>query len=53
MHEAGYVHTDIKPTNVMLAKGGRVKIIDFGQSCSLHHRRERILAECMNRLRRR
>ena len=42
MHEAGYVHTDIKPTNVMLAKGGMVKIIDFGQSCSLHHRKERI-----------
>lgn len=42
MHRAGYVHTDIKPTNVMLAQGGMVKIIDFGQSCPLHHRKERI-----------
>ncbi len=42
MHQAGFVHTDIKPTNVMLAQGGVVKIIDFGQSCPLHHRKERI-----------
>jgi len=42
MHQAGYVHTDIKPTNVMLTHGGMVKIIDFGQSCPLHHRKERI-----------
>ena len=42
MHEAGYVHTDIKPTNIMLAAGGIVKIIDFGQSCPIHHRKERI-----------
>ncbi len=42
MHEAGYLHTDIKPTNVMIAKGGIVKIIDFGQSCLINHRKERI-----------
>ena len=42
MHEAGYVHTDIKPTNIMIAKGAAVKIIDFGQSCPIHHRKERI-----------
>ncbi len=42
MHEAGYLHTDIKPTNIMIAKGGVVKIIDFGQSCPIHHRKERI-----------
>jgi len=42
MHQAGFVHTDIKPTNVMLTQGGIVKIIDFGQSCPLHHRKERI-----------
>jgi serine/threonine-protein kinase len=42
MHEAGYVHSDIKPTNIMIGKGGVVKIIDFGQSCPLYHRKERI-----------
>jgi len=42
MHEAGYVHSDIKPNNVMVAKGGVVKIIDFGQSCPIGHRKERI-----------
>jgi len=42
MHEAGYVHTDIKPTNIMIAQGGIVKIIDFGQSCRINHRKQRI-----------
>ncbi len=42
MHEAGYVHADIKPTNIMVSQGGGVKIIDFGQACPLHHRKERI-----------
>lgn len=42
MHQAGWVHADIKPTNIMLAAKGVVKIIDFGQSCALGHRKERI-----------
>jgi hypothetical protein len=29
-HEAGVVHYDIKPHNVMLAPGDRVKVVDFG-----------------------
>jgi serine/threonine-protein kinase len=42
MHQAGYIHTDIKPTNIMLAPRGVVKVIDFGQSCRTNHRKERI-----------
>ena len=47
MHAANYVHADLKPANVLIARGtgsvgGRVKLIDFGQSCPLGTRKERV-----------
>lgn len=42
LHQAGYVHTDIKPNNIMIAPGGVVKIIDLGQACLIGHRKDRI-----------
>ena len=42
MHQAGYVHADIKPNNLLMTGNGRIKIIDFGQSCPVGTVKERI-----------
>src|SRR6185437_256590 len=42
MNRMGYVHCDIKPNNILRDRHGRVKVIDFGQSCKVGTIKERI-----------
>ena len=42
MHQMGYVHADLKPNNILRSADGRVKVIDFGQSCKIGTVKERI-----------
>jgi serine/threonine-protein kinase len=42
MHQMGYVHCDIKPNNILRSEDGKVKVIDYGQSCKIGTVKERI-----------
>ena len=38
-HNLGVVHRDLKPTNIMIDKGGNAKIMDFGIARSIREKR--------------
>lgn len=42
MHQAGFVHADIKPGNILITPDQRVKLIDFGQACRMLTAKQRI-----------
>ncbi len=42
MHERGFVHADMKPSNMMVREDGVVKIIDLGQACAAGVKKERV-----------
>lgn len=42
MNQMGIVHCDIKPNNILRDRHGRVKVIDYGQSCKIGTVKERI-----------
>ncbi len=42
LHQAGYVHADMKPNNILVSQDGDVKVIDFGQACPVGHVKGRI-----------
>jgi len=42
LHDIGYVHADIKPNNIIVSDNDGIKIVDFGQSCRIGHKKARI-----------
>ncbi|MCI0363614.1 MAG: serine/threonine protein kinase [Phycisphaerales bacterium] len=42
MHGRGYVHADIKPSNILVTEDDQVKIIDLGQGCPIGTVKKRI-----------
>jgi serine/threonine-protein kinase len=42
MHQRGFVHADLKPTNILITAARQPKVIDLGQACGIGTVKERI-----------
>jgi serine/threonine-protein kinase len=42
LHQRGFVHADLKPTNILMTADRKPKLIDLGQACAIGTVKERI-----------
>ena len=42
MHQAGFVHADLKPNNIMVTPDNNIKLIDLGQSSRIREAKARV-----------